>query len=1042
MHNRVKVRHLVQDHLPNFVKDNFPEFQGFLRSYYGSLESPGGPTDILNNIDQYVRLENLSELVYTTNTTSSSDLFSDTIEVENTVGFPDNNGLIQIDSEIISYESKTDVAFVNCSRGFSGITSYKGQEDDSLIFSQTGVSTHASDAVVYNLHALFLFEFYKKFKRQYTPGFEEVKFFDEVNEKNIVSRLKDFYSSKGSTSSFDILFKVIFGVDVSIVKPRDFLLQASDADYRIVRDLVVKELQGDPEDLVNRTLFQDETSNLVKATGSITSVEEIIKDGISYFRLSLDYNPDLEQFKFSVHPKTKITAAVGLNQVWIDVDSTISFPDSGTISVVVNGVTYEIPYTSKSSTQFFGLSAPLPIPVDTTVETPDLAYAINSDGEEIRVKISGVLGQLSFDREASNYYQEGDQVEIVSLGHDSEDQILKSWILNITPEYDVAGIVKLTNNINGAAQYRITTYDSHVFTLGDIGTLTANDGTVYDVSVLGVADNKSFDVNLPANIPLINVSYIIRRGISKVAAVNLPDLANMSANMQNMYIDDKDNTYAVSPSLPDYFNTPIDPKPLSMLFSGQFNGDQLDIGSNPFFSGDPIWYSANNNIPLNIPEGQYFIKKVNASTISLATSKSNIRNGIFVRVFGTVTNNKLELLDFRGKSLKRQDLIRKFSRPNIGGVQVDTAPGQVGMFVNGVELTNYKSSDLVYYGQIDEIEVASSGDSNYDVINPPALHIEDGVGAGTTNIGIGATGVCNINGSLKRIDVIETGFDYTILPKVTITGGQGTGAEAQCNVSEVVHRVTFNAGEEYIDVDLANNVIGFATFHKLRPQEKVIYNSDDQTSLGGLTNQAIYFASLVDEKSIKLHTNVDDAIAGINTVGITTYGSGLQIIESFDKKKVISSIEVVNSGYDYRNKTLYFQPNNVDIFDNKLNIVDHKLKDRELVQFINEGGSFPVGVASTTQYLVKVLDKDNVRLAERRIVSTGDSLGDDYYYVNDRFLNYSDNGTGIHKLIYTPIEVKIEGNGEKEVREKIDLLCDRLFANTVIEDFEYSLEKL
>ena len=40
------------------------------------------------------------------------------------------------------------------------------------------------------------------------------------------------------------------------------------------------------------------------------------------------------------------------------------------------------------------------------------------------------------------------------------------------------------------------------------------------------------------------------------------------------------------------------------------------------------------------------------------------------------------------------------------------------------------------------------------------------------------------------------------------------------------------------------------------------------------------------------------------------------------------------------------------------------------------------------------------------------------------------------------IEVKIEGNGEKEVREKIDLLCERLFANTVIEDYEYSLEKL
>jgi len=1009
MHNRVKVRHLVQDHLPNFVKENFPEFQGFLRSYYGSLESPGGPTDILNNIDQYVKLENLSELVYSTTTTSDSDLFSNTIEVENTQGFPDNNGLIQIDSEIITYESKTPVSFVNCSRGFSGITSYKGQEDDSLIFSQTGVSTHASSTVVYNLHALFLFELYRKFKRQYTPGFEEVKFFDAVNEKNIVSRLKDFYSAKGSTSSFDILFKVIFGVDVSIVKPRDFLLQASDADYRIVRDLVVKQLQGDPNDLVNRTLFQDETEHIVKATGSITAVEEIIKDGMSYFRLSLDYNPDLEQFKFSVHPKTRITEAVGLNQVWIDVDSTISFPDSGVLTVTVDGVDYEIEYTSKSSTQFFGLSSPIPIPVETNVETPDFAYAINSAGEEIRVKISGVLGTLTFDRQASNYYQEGDQVEIVSLGHDSQDQILKSWILNITPEYDIAGIVKLTNAINGAAQYRLTTFDDHIFTLGDIGTLTANDGTVYDISVLGVADNKSFDVNLPANIPLINVSYIVRRGISKVAAVNLPELANMSANMQNMYIDDSKNTYAVSPSLPDYFNTPIDPKPLSMLFSGQFNGYQMAIGSNPFFTGDPVWYSANNNIPLSIPEGQYFIKKVNASTISLATSKSNIRNGIFVRVFGTVTNNKLELLDFRGKSLKRQDLVRKFTKPKLGGRPVDTTSGQTGMFVNGVELTNYKSSDLVYYGQIDEIEVTSSGDSNYDVINPPALHIEDGVGAGTTNVGVGATGVCNINGSLKRIDVIETGFDYTIIPKVTITGGQGTGAEAQCSVSNVTHRVTFNAGAEYIDIDLANNKIGFSTYHKLRPQEEVIYKSEGQTVIGGLVNQSIYFANLVDEFSIKLHSTLDDAIAGVNTVGLSTYGSGLQTIEAFEKKKVISSIEVVNAGYDYRNKTLYFQPSKVDIFDNKLNIDNHKLKDREVVQFINEGGAFPVGVASTTQYYVSVVDENSVRLAERRIVSTGDSISEDYNYINNRFLDFADNGTGIHKLVYTPIEVKIEG---------------------------------
>ena len=40
------------------------------------------------------------------------------------------------------------------------------------------------------------------------------------------------------------------------------------------------------------------------------------------------------------------------------------------------------------------------------------------------------------------------------------------------------------------------------------------------------------------------------------------------------------------------------------------------------------------------------------------------------------------------------------------------------------------------------------------------------------------------------------------------------------------------------------------------------------------------------------------------------------------------------------------------------------------------------------------------------------------------------------------IEVKIEGNKEEDVKEKIDLLCDRLFANTVIEDYQYSIKKL
>ncbi|BCU96268.1 MAG: hypothetical protein CM15mV12_0130 [uncultured marine virus] len=49
------------------------------------------------------------------------------------------------------------------------------------------------------------------------------------------------------------------------------------------------------------------------------------------------------------------------------------------------------------------------------------------------------------------------------------------------------------------------------------------------------------------------------------------------------------------------------------------------------------------------------------------------------------------------------------------GLITKTEPGATGILVNGVEILNYKSNDLVRYGQIDNIEVVSSG-SDYDII--------------------------------------------------------------------------------------------------------------------------------------------------------------------------------------------------------------------------------------------------------------------------------------------------------------------------------------
>ncbi len=50
---------------------------------------------------------------------------------------------------------------------------------------------------------------------------------------------------------------------------------------------------------------------------------------------------------------------------------------------------------------------------------------------------------------------------------------------------------------------------------------------------------------------------------------------------------------------------------------------------------------------------------------------------------------------------------------------------------------------------------------------------------------------------------------------------------------------------------------------------------------------------------------------------------------------------------------------------------------------------------------------------------------------------------GINSLrIGKLIDIQLEADQEKDAIEKVELLCERLLANKVIEDFEYSFEKI
>ena len=151
-------------------------------------------------------------------------------------------------------------------------------------------------------------------------------------------------------------------------------------------------------------------------------------------------------------------------------------------------------------------------------------------------------------------------------------------------------------------------------------------------------------------------------------------------------------------------------------------------------------------------EGLYFAKRVSGTQLSLAKSPSNLFSDDLISVSGIVTSNVIQDYDFAKKEILAQNILKEIKDPLDRSGNYTTEPGKTGILVNGVEVLNYKSSQTLFYGSIENISVESPG-SNYDVINPPSLSITDAVGTA-------ATGICAVNGSLERIEIIDRGFDY------------------------------------------------------------------------------------------------------------------------------------------------------------------------------------------------------------------------------------------------------------------------------------------
>ena len=1017
--DRVKLQDIVASQLPSYVVDDFPLLPEFLQQYYVSQETQSGPVDILKNIDQYVKVDELFNLRNSTILGSDLSFVDTTVNIDSsagTDGFCDRDGIIKIDNEIIYYEYKTDTSFENCSRGFSGITTYiNSVAPDQLEFSQSKIDDHTKGTEVYNLNTLFLQQFFKKVKSQVTPGFENRTLYTGLNQRNFVFGSDSFYTSKGTDESFKILFRALYGEEVDVIKPSEYLIRPSNADYKITQDYIVEAIQGDPLDLKNRTIFQDATG----ARGSVSNVKQIIYSGFKYYQISIDsgYSRDINVRgtifgTFEPDPKTKILNTVSIGQTYIDVDSTIGFPEFGNLATVdIDGNNVSVGYSGKTDNQFYNVSGVLnQVNLTTDVRLDRFCYAYTDINQtnQIKVRMASSLKDFKLD-EIANYYRPNDTILLKSLGIESEGKKHNNWRLNSKSKFFVEEIIEtdVTNNI-----YTITSSYPHFFKVGYSISLINQDRTIsIGGKINSVSNSTTFTVKLESAVSL-NQIYYVENNTLKGNSTRYPQLGNFITNVQNTYAKFNGDVLLSSNSIPNYNDTPINPYDKKLKFNQAVaTGISTDIVNLPtnattlpdhgFYTGDSVFYTPGTSGFTGLDTGSYFVKRINENDIKLSRSKSDLFKNIFVSLEGTATDCGLEYLEFYNKQVSVQGIYREVLPPDNESGDYLTNSGYTGAFTNGVELLNYKSQNSVYHGDIQSINITKGG-SDYDVINPPNLEVTD-------ELGFGVTGKTNVSGSLYKINVKDPGFGYKDTPYVKITGGNGYGAVAEVKLKEIDYELSLNAGNTD-EVIVATNTVAFSTSHKLLDGEALVYQPRNPNVIVGLNTNQKYFVHVIQDNSFKLHNTEIDAKVGINTVQITGVGQGIQYFSGTKKYKVVSSIIVTEPGSGYENKertirtTDFFGRVGVDTARNQINIPNHGYKDKEVVRYTRESPLTQVlGLKNEQDYYVINSTKDSFKLSE---IGTN---------VDDKDFNYDNNvivdliSTGLGSFNYQPITATVEG---------------------------------
>ena len=256
-------------------------------------------------------------------------------------------------------------------------------------------------------------------------------------------------------------------------------------------------------------------------------------------------------------------------------------------------------------------------------------------------------------------------------------------------------------------------------------------------------------------------------------------------------------------------------------------------------SGDRVIYTATN--PLSgLESGEsYYVKVIGPKEVRLYISKSQLRGDEYKRFDANEVAGSHEFVLDRheDKLLSSREILRKFP---LGQVLTNKKPdkrniGNVGMLIDGVEITSPDSRDSIYYGPLDSFEVLNGG-RDYNVQFPPSISIVSGVGNTAYVSGVSKQAYVEavIEGSVKEVLVDPQVFDIVDCKSVTLTGGNGNGCVLEPIVGNRFREIQFDSRPLNLGggVDINQETITFLEPHFLNSGDTIIYNQNGNEPIG------------------------------------------------------------------------------------------------------------------------------------------------------------------------------------------------------------------